>query len=77
MRIVTRFDSSANIFFNITKKILSACVDVARFASAMLWSCYILVNKAALDCADCILAAYPLVFDVLDDLRVSLNAPVE
>ena len=38
-----------------------------------MWSCFIYVNNAALACADYALAAYPLVFEVLEDLNVSLK----
>ena len=69
--------SSVIVLVKSTTDVLSACVVVAIFANAIMWSCCISVNNAALACADCTLAAYPLVFQVLEDLRVSLNALVK
>ena len=77
VKVVTLVDSSAIVFINIATDVLSACVGVATFASAMVWSFYVSVNKSALACADCALAAYLLVFEVLEDFRVSLNALVK
>ena len=74
VRVATWVDISAIIFINIATGVLSACVDVARFTSAMVWSCCISLNNTALACADFTLSAYPLVFEVLEDLFVSLNA---
>ena len=74
VRIETWVESSAILFVNSATDVLSACVVVEIFASARVWSCCILVNRAALACADFTFAAYPLVFEVLDDLQVSLNA---
>ena len=77
MRVVTWFDSSAIVFVNSATNVLSSCVAVARFSSAMVWSWYISVNNDALVCVDCTLAAYPSVFEVLDYLWFSLNALAE
>ena len=73
VRVVTWDDSSANVFVNSATDVLLDCVLIARFASYMVWSCCISVKNAVLACADCTLAAYPLVFEVLDDLCVYLN----
>ena len=59
VRLVTWDDSSAIVFVNSAINFLSDCVAIARFASAMVWYCCILVNNAVLDCEDCTLAAYP------------------
>ena len=74
VRVETWFESSKIAFVNSATEVLLDCVAVARFASARVWSCCISVNSSALACVDCTFAAYPLVFEVLDDLRVSLNA---
>ena len=76
-RVATWVESSAIVFVNIVTNVLSACVAVARFTSAMVWSCCISVNNAALACVDFTLAAYPSVSEVLEDLRVSLNTLVK
>ena len=74
MRVETWVESSVIFFVNSSNDVLSACVAVAIFANAMVWSQCILVNNAALACTDCTLAEYASVLEVLDDLRVYLNA---
>ena len=74
VRSATWLEISEIVFVNSTTEVLSACVAVARFSSATVWSCYNSVKSAALACAVCIFAAYPSVFEVLDDLCVSLKA---
>ena len=74
VRVATWLDSSKIVFVNRATKVLPDCVSVAIFASSRVWSCFILVKIAALYCAACTFAAYPLVFDVLYDLQVSLKA---
>ena len=54
--------------------VLLDCVVVAIFDNAIVWSCCVNVNNAALPCVDFAFSTYPLVFEVLEDLRVSLNA---
>ena len=73
VREVTSIVRSAIVLVKSTTNFLSVCVAVARFANAIVWSCCITVNNAVLACADCTLAAYTLVFEVLEDLRVSLK----
>ena len=73
VRVATWLESSKIVFVNGTTKVMSAYVAVARFASARVWSCCILVKSSALACAACTSDAYPLVFEVIDDLQVSLN----
>ena len=63
-----------DFFVRSATNVLLAFVVVAIFASTIVWSCFISVNNASLTCADFTLAAYPLVFKVLEDLRFSLNA---
>ena len=72
--VFTSDDSFAIAFVNSATNVISACVAVVRFASAMVWSCCILVNNAALVSAYFTLAAYPLVLEVLYYLWISLNA---
>ena len=67
-------DISAIVFINSTTDVLSACVSVVRFFSATVWSCCILVNNATLACVYCTFDAYPSLFEILNDIRVSLNA---
>ena len=43
VRVVTWVDRSAIVFINSATDFLLACVAVARFAIAMMWSCYISV----------------------------------
>ena len=74
VRVATWVDISDIVFVNIATEVLSDCVAVARFASTRVWSYCILVNSTALDCDDFTFSAYPLVFRVLDDLWVTLNA---
>ena len=74
VRVATWLDISDIVFVNSVTDVLSACVAVARFTSARVWSCCLLVKSATLDCEACTIDAYPLVFEVLDDLLVSLNA---
>ena len=73
VRVATWLKSSKIVFVNSATEVLLACVAVAIFASARVWSCCISVKISALACAACTFAAYPLVFEVLDDLQVSLN----
>ena len=73
VRVATWLDSYKIVFVNSMTEVLSDCVAVARFASARVWSCCILVKSSALACAACTSDAYPLVFEVIDDLQVSLN----
>ena len=72
MRLEAWVEGSAIVFVNNETNVLLDCVAVAIFVSAKVWSCCILVNNDALDFADCTFASYPLVFEVLGDLRVSL-----
>ena len=74
VRVATWLDSSDIVFVNSATEVLSACVAVARFARARVWYCCILAKRAPLDCVACTFAEYPLVFEVLDDILVSLNA---
>ena len=62
------------VFINSATNVLLACVVVAIFASAMVCSCCISVNNAALNFVDCTLDVYPSVFEVIEDLRVYSNA---
>ena len=62
------------VFVSSATNVLSACVVVARFVSTRVWSCCILVNSSALDCAACTCATYSLVLEVLETLLVSLKA---
>ena len=73
-RVANFLKSSEILFVNSATEVLSACFAVTRFASTRVWSCCILVKSAALAYADCTCAAYTLVFEVLDDIWVSLNA---
>ena len=57
MRVATWLDSSDIVFVTSATDVLSACVAVARFASARVWSCCISVKSAALDCAACMFSA--------------------
>ena len=66
VRVASWLDSSDTVFMIRETEVLSDCVAVVRFASARLWSCCILVKISALACAECMSAAYPLVFEVLD-----------
>ena len=74
VRVATWVEIYEIVFANSATEVLSYCVAVAIFARARVWSCCISVNSSTLDCADCKSAAYLLVFEVLDDLWVSLNA---
>ena len=51
VRVLTWVESSDIVFVNSVTKVLSACVAVAIFASARVWSCCILVKSSALACA--------------------------
>ena len=62
VRLATWLEISEIVFVNSTTEVLSACVAVARFSSATVWSCYNSVKSAALACGVCIFAAYPSVF---------------
>ena len=77
VRIATWIESSEIAFVNSTTKVLSACVAIARFASASVWSLCILVKSATLACAGCTFAAYPLVFEVMHYISVSFIALVK
>ena len=74
VRIATWIESSEIAFVNSVTEVLPACVAVARFSRARVWSCCILVKIAALACLACTFAAYPSVFEVLDDIQFYLNA---
>ena len=74
VRLDTWVGSSLIVLVNSKSKFLPDCVTVAIFASTRVWSCYISVNSAACACADCTFSTYPLFFEVLYYLRVSLNA---
>ena len=74
VRVETWVESSAIVFVNSATNVLLDCVYVARFSSTRVWSCCILVKNTALAYAYCTFAAYPLVFEVLDDLWVYLNS---
>ena len=71
--VATWLDSSEIVFVSRATEVLSSCVAVARFASSRVWSYCISVKSATLACAACTFAAYPLVFEVFDDLWVSLK----
>ena len=66
--------SSKIVFVSCATYVLSAYVEVARFASARVWSCCILVNSSAFFCAACMCATYPSVLEVLEGLLVSTKA---
>ena len=70
-------DSSDIVFVISATDVLSDCVAVARFASTRVWSFCVSVKSSALAYAACMFSAYPLVFEVLDDLQVSLKDPSE
>ena len=72
--VATWLDSSDIVFVSSATDVMLACVPVARFASTRVCSCCTLVKSAALACAACTFAAQPSVFQVLDDLWVSLKA---
>ena len=74
VRVANWPKSSDIVFVNSATEVLSACVAVAIFSSANMWSCCILVKSTELACAVCKFAAYLSVFEVLDDLWVSLKA---
>ena len=74
VKVVVWVESSVIVFVNNSTAVLLACVASERFASAIVWSWCVSVKNAVLTCVDCILATYPLVFEVMYDLRVSLNA---
>ena len=74
VRVATWLESSEIFFVNSATNVMSACVAVTSFDSVRVWSCCISVKSAALACTACTFSAYPLVFEVLDDLQVSLNA---
>ena len=57
VRVATWLDSSDIIFVSSVNVVLLACVAVARFFSARVWSYCILVKIAALDFASCTFAA--------------------
>ena len=73
VRWATWLDISDIVFVRITTDVLSTCVAVAIFASARVWSCCISVRSSALACAACTCAAQPSIFEVLEDLWVSLK----
>ena len=73
VRLATWLDSSDIVFVSSKTDVMSDCVAFARFASARVWSCCISVKSSALACAACMFAAHPLVFEVLEDLRVSFK----
>ena len=68
VRLATWVESPDIVFVNSATDVLLACVAVVRFGSARVWSCFMSVNSAALNFADCTFAVYPSVFEVLDDL---------
>ena len=74
VRVATWIDISEIVFVNSATEVVSACVAIAIFDSARVWSCYILAKIAALVCVACTFDTYTLVFEVLDDLQVSLKA---
>ena len=74
VRVATCLENSKIVFVNSAAEVLLACVAVARFASARVWPCCISVKSAALTCVAFTFSEYPLVFKVLADLWVSLNA---
>ena len=74
MRVATWLDRSDNIFVSSATDVLSYFVAVAIFARARVWSCRISVKSATLACVACTFVAYPSVFEILDDLWVSLKA---
>ena len=73
IRVATWLNSSDIVFVDSATKVLLDCVAVARFSSAMVWPCCILVKIAVLACVSCTFALYPSVFEVLGDILVSLN----
>ena len=73
-RVATWLDISKIIFVNRATEVLSACVSVARFTNARVWSYCISVKSTALACAACTFAEYPAFLEVLDDLWVYLKA---
>ena len=74
VRVETWVESSEIVFVNSAAKVWSNFVAVARFSIASVWYCCILVKSAALPCAYFTFAAYPFVFEVLDNHWVYLNA---
>ena len=70
----TWYESSEIVFVGRVTDVLLAYVAVTRFSSARVWSCCISVNSSAFACAACTYALYPSVFEVLEDLLVSLKA---
>ena len=60
-----------SLLVKIASNVLSDCVAVAIFSNSIVCSCCISTNNATLACVDCTLTAYPLVFEVLEDLCVS------
>ena len=69
----TWLDSSEIVFVSSATDVLSACVVVARFASARVWYCCISVNSSAFACALFTCATYPSVLGFLKGLLVSLK----
>ena len=59
VRVETWVESSVIVFVDRATNVLSDCVVVARYYSPIVCSFCILVNNAALACADFTLAAYP------------------
>ena len=77
VRWATCIDSSDIVFMRSATDVLSACVAVARFASARVWYYWILVKSATLACAACTCDTQPLVFEVLEGIQVSLKSQVK
>ena len=67
-------ESSEIVFVSRATDVLSACVAVAIFTSARVWSCCMSVNSSAFAYAACTCAPYPSVLEVLEYLLVSLKA---
>ena len=70
----TWLDSSKIVFVSSATDVVLACAEVARFASARVWSCCISVNSSAFACAACTCDTHSSVLEVLEDLLVSLKA---
>ena len=70
----TWLESSEIVFVSSATNVLSACVAVARLASAWVWYCCISVNSSAFACAACTCATYLSFLEVFEDILVSLKA---
>ena len=74
VRSATWPDRSEIVLVSSATDVLSACLAVARFASTRVWYCCISANNYEFACAGCTCATHPSVWEVLEDLLVSLKA---